>query len=131
VAQIRVINMSLGGSANDPVIQSAVEYALAHGKVIVAAAGNDGSTPEGYPAGYPGVLAVASVGPTGARAAYSNYGVAVRNGVAAPGGARSATPDDPTWTSFRRIRVGRPTTSGITPWPAHRWLTRSLRVSPG
>jgi subtilisin family serine protease len=96
VPQLRVTSLSLGGSGDDPAVRAAVEYSLTRGKLIVAAAGNDGATPEPYPARYAGVLAVGAVGPSGFRAGYSNYGAAMRNGIAAPGGAGSSTPDDPT-----------------------------------
>ena len=38
----KVINLSLGGSADDPVLRDAVENAIAANVVVVAAAGNDG-----------------------------------------------------------------------------------------
>jgi subtilisin family serine protease len=44
----------------NPDQQAAVEYALAHGVVVVAAAGNYGSSSPVYPADYPGVLSVAA-----------------------------------------------------------------------
>ena len=63
----RVINMSLSaqicgpndtGCGPDPDEQAAVEYAIAHNVVVVAAAGNDSENVPEYPASYPGVLAV-------------------------------------------------------------------------
>lgn len=49
-----VINMSLGSSANDSLISSAVTYAYGKGVLIVAAAGNSG--PAQGSIGYPGAL---------------------------------------------------------------------------
>jgi subtilisin family serine protease len=58
---VRVINMSLSGSANE-VLQKAMAVARAKGIVIVAAAGNNGAGAEpSYPAVYPGVVAVTAV----------------------------------------------------------------------
>ena len=60
----RVINLSLGAQPNsgpDFTEQDAVEYALAHNVLVVAAAGNEraqGVQGLDYPAAYPGVLAV-------------------------------------------------------------------------
>uniref|UniRef100_E6PC61 Putative Subtilisin n=1 Tax=mine drainage metagenome TaxID=410659 RepID=E6PC61_9ZZZZ len=60
----RVINLSLGSSPNsgpDFTEQDAVEYALAHNVLVVAAAGNErnlGIQGLDYPAAYPGVMAV-------------------------------------------------------------------------
>jgi len=68
-AGARVINLS---STNEPCSanasscgpnedqEQAVEYAIAHGVVVVAAAGNYGSDQPVYPADYPGVLSVAA-----------------------------------------------------------------------
>ena len=60
----RVINLSLGSQPNsgpDFTEQDAVEYALAHNVLVVAAAGNErnqGVQGLDYPAAYPGVLSV-------------------------------------------------------------------------
>ncbi|HET9060148.1 MAG TPA: S8 family serine peptidase [Acidimicrobiales bacterium] len=61
----RVINLSDAGPTPNADERAAVEYAIAHGVVVVAAAGNaspgrsPSSTPM-YPAAYPGVLSVAA-----------------------------------------------------------------------
>lgn len=79
-----VLSMSLGGGAYSPIMKSAVDYALAKGCVVVAAAGNANRDRVEYPAAYPGVLAITAVGPSGARAFYSSYGREAF--IAAPGG---------------------------------------------
>lgn len=89
----KVLNMSFGvdegpgkevdvcGSA----LQEAVYFVRAHGAVLVAAAGNDNHWENfNAPAVCDGVLKVASTGPEGLRAYYSNYGPSVS--FAAPGG---------------------------------------------
>ncbi|MEV5952390.1 S8 family serine peptidase [Streptomyces sp. NPDC051987] len=55
-----VINISMVTTDPDPQIRDAVTYARRHDAVVVAAAGNDGLTgnPVGYPAAFPGVVAV-------------------------------------------------------------------------
>lgn len=57
-----VINMSLGGSQLDAVEKAAIDYAIAKGAVIVAAAGNEGYAGMGYPAAYEPVISVAASG---------------------------------------------------------------------
>src|SRR5438445_94356 len=63
--------LSFAQLTNSPDIESAVEYAVRKGVVVVAAAANEtgssasGSAATWYPAAYPGVLAVASVSPDG------------------------------------------------------------------
>jgi serine protease len=79
-----VINMSLGGPFPSRVMKKAVEYAYKKGVVIVAAAGNESRNKVGYPAGYPGVIAVAATQFDEATTFYSNSGKDVD--IAAPGG---------------------------------------------
>jgi subtilisin family serine protease len=57
-----VINMSLGGSVLDAVEKEAIDYALAQGVIIVAAAGNEGEEGMGYPGAYEPVISVAAAG---------------------------------------------------------------------
>jgi hypothetical protein len=79
-----IISMSLGGGFPSNTLGSAVAAASAAGSLIVASAGNDGLDFPVFPAAYPNVMAVASVGMDGALATYSNAGTFVS--VAAPGG---------------------------------------------
>jgi subtilisin family serine protease len=48
----RIVNLSLGGADTSQIEQDAVNYAVAHGVLLVAAAGNDGTTGDApvYPA---------------------------------------------------------------------------------
>jgi type VII secretion-associated serine protease mycosin len=80
-----VINISIASIVADTRLKQAVYDAEEAGIVIVAAAGNDATKGDAkvYPASYPGVLAVASVDPSGARSSFSSTGTAVS--VAAPG----------------------------------------------
>jgi serine protease len=79
-----VINMSLGGPTSMGSMASAVKYAREKGVVIIAAAGNDGRGRVGYPAAYPGVVAVAATQFDESTTFYSNWGKEID--VAAPGG---------------------------------------------
>ncbi len=77
-----VINLSLGGPSPSRVLDAAVRYALAKGVVIVAAAGNS-HFDVGYPAAFPGVLAVSASDSAGKIAWFSSRGPEVA--IAAPG----------------------------------------------
>jgi serine protease len=80
----RVINMSLGGASPcEATSQNAINDAVAAGTVIVVAAGN-ANGPVAFPANCNNVIAVAATGPTGQKAAYSNFGAQVD--LSAPGG---------------------------------------------
>jgi thermitase len=70
----RVINMSLGGSADSSLMKDAVDYAAGRGALIVAAAGNDGVETPGYPAYYDNVIAVAATDNQDALASFSQRG---------------------------------------------------------
>src|SRR5579872_5194813 len=56
----KVINLSLGGTANSQTLQNAINYAVNKGVVVAAAAGNNGSIIPFYPADYPNVVSVAA-----------------------------------------------------------------------
>ena len=80
----KVINLSLGGTDIDPLLEDAVKQATSAGVVVIAAAGNSG--PSGdvfYPAAHPTVVAVGATGPDDRVALYSTRGSYVD--VAAPG----------------------------------------------
>ena len=57
-----VINMSLGGPTLDVVEKAAIDYAIAQGVIVVAAAGNAGDAGMGYPGAYAPVISVAASG---------------------------------------------------------------------
>src|SRR5882672_805295 len=59
----QVINLSLGGPIKSRILEDAVEHALSKGVVVVAAAGNSGRR-VGWPAAYPGVVAVSATDDT-------------------------------------------------------------------
>jgi serine protease len=86
----KVINLSLGGPDTSTAERDAVVYAVEHGVLVVAAAGNDGEagSPPSYPGQYAkdldGVIAVSAVGYDLTRAPYSNVNDYVE--LAAPGG---------------------------------------------
>jgi subtilisin family serine protease len=79
----QVINLSFGGPAYSQLLHEAVNYALERYRVVVAAAGNQGSVARFYPAALPGVVAVGAVDGQGQPAWFSNRGSWVK--VWAPG----------------------------------------------
>ncbi len=69
-----VINLSLGGYSYSSTLCSAVTYAVSNGVVLVAAAGNDGTSQPLYPASCPGAIGVAATSSSDGTASWSNYG---------------------------------------------------------
>jgi thermitase len=70
----RLINISLGTTADASVLREAVAYARGRGVVVVAAAGNEQQSQLAYPAAYDGVISVAAVDANGTQAYFSNSG---------------------------------------------------------
>ena len=79
----KVINMSLGGFELSTTMQGAINYALARNVVVVASAGNSGTTEYSYPASYPGVISVGAMDEFGNVAGFSTSNDRVT--VSAPG----------------------------------------------
>jgi thermitase len=86
----RVVNLSLAGPAQEPSLPAAIRYADRHGVVVVAAAGNDGTSARSFPAADPFAIGVAATDPTDHLYSWSNRGRWVT--VAAPGINASAVP---------------------------------------
>jgi thermitase len=90
----QVISMSLGGQDYSQTLDDAVQYAVGKGCLVVAAAGNKGTTDKFYPAADANVLAVAATNSSDTLASFSTYGDWVP--VSAPGDSIFST--TPTYT---------------------------------
>jgi serine protease len=95
----RIINLSLEfssdvGASDIPELTEALRYANRHGVLVVAAAGNEGSSTIPYPARAKHVIAVGATTEHGCLASYSNDGRGIT--LVAPGGGPDASlPGDP------------------------------------
>ena len=87
-----IINMSLGGPIRSTTPPAAFTQARQAGVIIIAAAGNSGSSQLSGPAAYNGVVSVSAITMNKTLASYSNYGSTID--VAAPGGDYSDTNGD-------------------------------------
>ena len=83
-----VINLSLGGTGGSLSEEQAFLEAQAAGSLIIAAAGNEGSSIPNFPAAYEGVISVSATTIDDRLASYSNFGSTID--VAAPGGDNTA-----------------------------------------
>ena len=81
--EVKIINLSLGGSSSSKSLEDAVNYAWGKGVVLACAAGNDGVSTPLYPAYYQNCIAVAATDQSDQKTSWSNYGSWVD--VAAPG----------------------------------------------
>src|SRR5438034_2762032 len=90
----RVINLSLGGPSTSQTLRAALEYAVAHNALPVAAMGNSYAPQALEPAYWYSALSVGAVDQSGAKANFSNYGA--KTDVVAPGvGILSTMPTYP------------------------------------
>ena len=78
-----MINMSLGGTHINPLVEEALAYAYEQGVVTIGAAGNDSTDTPYYPAAFPNVLSVSAVDENRNIASFSNFGDTID--VSAPG----------------------------------------------
>jgi len=83
-----IINLSLGGAGGSLSEEQAFLEAQAAGSLIIAAAGNEGSSVPNFPAAYDGVISVSATTIDDRLASYSNFGSTID--VAAPGGDNTA-----------------------------------------
>ncbi|RPH92279.1 hypothetical protein EHM69_13040, partial [candidate division KSB1 bacterium] len=82
-AGAKAINCSWGGYTESAYERDIIEYAIDHGSVVVASAGNDNVSSRHYPAGIEGVVSVAATQMTDLAAVFTQYGPWVK--IAAPG----------------------------------------------
>jgi thermitase len=70
----QIINLSLGGVNSSQLLQDAINYATSRDVLVVAAAGNNGSSSVLYPAAYPNVISVGALNQDNTPASFSNTG---------------------------------------------------------
>ena len=79
----QVINISGGSPQKSETERLAIEYAWGKNVLVIASAGNEGTTIPNYPANYPNVVSVAATNQSDKKAGFSTYGSWVD--IAAPG----------------------------------------------
>jgi hypothetical protein len=112
-----VINLSLGGPADDPVIDSAILRAVRGGSLVVAASGNSGTQGNWltYPAADPHVFTVAATTDTDTVADFSTQSPYVD--IAAPGvGIPVASALDNSYQSEDGTSFSSPIVAGAAAW---------------
>ncbi|PWH13398.1 MAG: hypothetical protein DDG58_14205, partial [Ardenticatenia bacterium] len=130
----RIINLSLGGTADSSIMRDAASYAVSRGRMMVAAAGNCavGGTgcngqinPVMYPAAYDEVIAVAATDSGDSRAYFSEYHPYVD--VAAPGMSIYSTLPDNSYGGLNGTSMATAFVSGLAAllWSADGGLSAS------
>ncbi|HJZ93042.1 MAG TPA: S8 family peptidase, partial [Gemmataceae bacterium] len=129
----KVVNNSYGGGGYDPAMAAAINNARAHGVIVVAAAGNDGTnndTSPLYPANYAGdnVVTVAATDRTDHLASFSNFGRATVD-IAAPGVGIYSTLPNGKYGTYSGTSMATPHVTGALAlvWDAHpNWSYRQV-----
>ena len=71
---VNILNLSLGGDNDSPLLHDLIAIATAHGVIVFAAAGNTPGTAPNYPAADPGVIAVTAADAHGNIAPWADSG---------------------------------------------------------
>lgn len=72
--QVNLVNLSLGLQVKSLALQEGIELLRKHNITVVAAAGNQNTNQEFYPAAYPGVISVGALTNNNLKLPNSNYG---------------------------------------------------------
>lgn len=108
---IKVINMSLGGVQYNGAYERVFKEIKDKGILVVAAAGNENTSGNRYPACYENVMSVAALDENYEKSSFSNYGNTVD--ISAPGGEQHINTNNPSlgltqlWASGKRDADGR------------------------
>ena len=110
-AGANVINMSLGGGSYSQTFNNAIAKAYEQGILVVAAAGNNGSSSKSYPASYPAVMSVAGVDSNNSKYSGSQYNDEVD--IAAPGVDVLSTVPGGGYASYKGTSMASPHVAGV------------------
>ena len=139
-AGTQIINISLGGYDNSPVLSRAIDYATQRGVVIVASAGNDQAAELTWPAADARVVSVGAVDALGQQVTFSNSGPQLQ--LTAPGYGvltawleRSISITVITTATKKRKRLGsrfsKPPISGLGPMLFPSWASAGRTTRSG
>ncbi len=106
----QIVNISMGTTENNPLIEEAVAFAHDHNVLIVAAAGNSEGADATYPAAYPSVISVGAVDASGEHLDFSNFGTYLS--LTAPGYALDTVWPGNTYASISGTSASAPIVSG-------------------
>ena len=74
---VNIINMSFGSDEYSPLMEDVINYAASFGVLLVASAGNSGSSEPHYPSGYSEVISVGGVNELDQVSGFSNHGLSL------------------------------------------------------
>ena len=107
----RIINLSLGGTSSSRTLQDAVKFAWSRGAVVIAAAGNNGTTNPVYPAAYTECVAVSAINSSDTITSWSSRGSYVD--ICAPGENIATTGTNGAYVAMSGTSFSSPIVSGV------------------
>lgn len=105
------INMSWGGGGVSTYGQNVCNYAWNAGVILIAAAGNDGTNQQFYPAAYNNVVSVAATTSGDAKSGFSQYGTWID--IAAPGSQILSTDQGSSYQFSQGTSMASPMVAGL------------------
>lgn len=105
------INMSWGGGGISSYGQNVCNYAWDNGVILIAAAGNDGTNEQFYPAAYENVVSVASTTSGDAKSSFSQYGSWID--ISAPGSQILSTNEGTSYQFSQGTSMASPMVAGL------------------
>jgi len=120
----KIIIMSWGSDSPSILIHNAIKYAYRAGALLVAAAGNDATSNEFYPAAWSEVIAVSATDKNDNLASFSNFGDWIE--LAAPGVNIFSTIPDDSYAYMSGTSMAAPFVAGVAAltWSTYPELTR-------
>jgi len=106
-----IVNMSWGSGSFSTTNEEIINYALSRNVILIAAAGNNNSSAIFYPAGYNGVVSVASTTTDDSKSSFSNFGTWIK--ISAPGSAILSTVPFGNYASNSGTSMASPMVAGL------------------
>jgi subtilisin family serine protease/fibronectin type 3 domain-containing protein len=107
----KIINMSLGSQTYSEALETAVNYAYSKGVLLVAAAGNNGTSTPVYPAAFNNVISVSASNSSDQITSWSSFGAYID--IAAPGEDIYSTTPSNTYSYGSGTSMASPVVAGV------------------
>lgn len=108
---VRILNCSFGDVFKSPLVEDAIQFAIANNVLVVVSAGNERASFDRYPANIEGVISVSATNNLDRSASFSSYGNFIS--LAAPGVNIVTTDINASYQSFAGTSASAPIVSAV------------------